>query len=401
MTKIIKKTKTKETFPPMKNNERLSLFMNEQKNLADGLINIATALNSSLDLEEVLEFILVNLNQVVSYDTANIMLVDEKDGLTARIEATRGYKERGLQGYTETVALKINDVLTLRTMAQSGKPYTVSNTSQDLNWIAYKPTEWIRSYVAAPICVKEKIIGFLNLNSEQPGFYTIEKSERLQGFSEQAGIAISQAKLMRDLQRAHRELEKAYESTLWGWSKALELRDQETEGHCQRVQVLTIKLSCRMGIKDPELKYIKYGALLHDIGKIGIPDSILNKPTSLTDEQWKVMRMHPLYAYKILNQIEYLAPSIDIPYCHHEKWDGSGYPRHLKKEEIPLPARIFSIVDVWDGITSARSYHPPWDRQVALNYIKEQSGKHFDPHVVDVFLKMIGEPDVNDDTNVL
>jgi HD-GYP domain-containing protein (c-di-GMP phosphodiesterase class II) len=388
-------------FSQMENSERLALFMNEQKNLADGLINIATALNSSLNLEEVLEYILINLNQVVPYNTANIMLVDEKDGQTTRIEATRGYKERGLLGYTETVAIQINETLTLKTMAQTGKPYTVTDTSLDADWIAYKQTDWIKSYVAAPICVKAKIIGFLNLNHEQPGFYTSEKAERLQGFSEQAGIAISQAKLMRDLQIAHRELEKAYESTLQGWSKALELRDQETEDHCHRVEELTIKLSCRMGIKEPELTQIRYGVYLHDIGKIGIPDSILKKTSSLNDEQWKIMRMHPLYAYNILNQIEYLALSIDIPYCHHEKWDGTGYPRNLKQEEIPLAARIFAIVDVWDAITHDRIYHSAWDREKAVKYIKEQSGKHFDPHVVEVFIKMIQESDSKDKNDAI
>jgi hypothetical protein len=386
--KSVNKTKDLSS---IKNTERLSLFMNEQKSLADGLINIAAALNSSLGQKEVLELILINLNQIVPYDTANIMLVDEINGSSAQIEATRGYKERGLQNYTETVVIKIDDVLTLKTMAQTGKPYTVSDTSRDPNWIAYKPTEWIKSYMAAPICVKGKIIGFLNLNHEQPGFYTSEMSERLQGFSEQSGIAISQAKLMKDLHRAHQQLERAYESTLQGWSKALELRDQETEDHCKRVRIMTEKLSCRMGIKEPELTHIRYGVYLHDIGKIGIPDSILKKTSALNDEQWKIMRQHPLFAYDILKQIEYLEPSIDIPYCHHEKWDGTGYPRRLKGEEIPLPARIFAIVDVWDAITHDRVYHTAWEEKKAISYIEEQSGKHFDPQVVEAFIKMMNK----------
>jgi len=382
----------------MENNERLTFFLNEQKSLADGLINIATALNSSLGLKEVLDYILVNLNQVVPYDTANIMLMDEKDELTARIEATSGYEERGLQDYIETVSIKINEVLTLKSMAQSGKPYTVPDTSLDPNWIPYKPTEWIKSYIASPIIVKTKIIGFLNLNSNVSNFYNKEKAERLLGFSEQAGIAISQAKLMHDLQKAHRELEKAYESTLKGWSKALELRDQETEDHCHRVEILTYKLSCRMGIHEPVLTQIRYGVYLHDIGKIGIPDSILKNTSTLTDEQWDIMRQHPVYAYNILNQIEYLAPSIDIPYCHHEKWDGTGYPRRLKGENIPLAARIFAIVDVWDAITHDRVYHKAWDVDQAITFIKEQSGKHFDPQVVEFFVKMIVENGEKDES---
>lgn len=191
------------------------------------------------------------------------------------------------------------------------------------------------------------------------------------------------------LQKAHQRLLEAYSATIEGWSHAMDLRDQETEGHSQRVTELTLKLAQTFGIEGDELVNIRHGALLHDMGKLGIPDSILQKPAKLTDEEWVKMRTHPQLAYNMLYPVEYLRPALDIPFCHHEKWDGSGYPRGLKGDQIPLSARIFAIVDVWDAVTSDRPYRPAWSREQALNYIREQSGTHFDPQIVEQFFKLI------------
>jgi len=169
------------------------------------------------------------------------------------------------------------------------------------------------------------------------------------------------------------------------------LRDKETEGHSQRVADLSGRLAEMMGITGIDMVYMRRGALLHDIGKLGVPDSILLKPYKLTDEEWTVMHKHPQYAYDMIYPIEYLRPSLDIPYSHHEKWDGTGYPRGLKAEEIPITARIFAVVDVWDALTSDRPYRPAWDEAKALEYIREESGKHFDPQVVELFIKMMDE----------
>ena len=193
------------------------------------------------------------------------------------------------------------------------------------------------------------------------------------------------------LQEAHTQLLAAYEATIEGWSHAMDLRDHETEGHSQRVTDLTVKLAQAYGMNDEEIHHIKRGALLHDMGKIGVPDAILHKPDKLTDEEWKIMRKHPQFAYDMLYPIEYLRPALDIPYCHHEKWDGTGYPRQLKNTEIPLAARLFAIVDVWDAVTSDRPYRPAWSKEKALAHIREQSGKHFDPEVVEAFFKLVGE----------
>jgi putative nucleotidyltransferase with HDIG domain len=187
------------------------------------------------------------------------------------------------------------------------------------------------------------------------------------------------------------ELFMAYDATIEGWSRAMDLRDKETEGHTLRVTELTLRLAERMGIGAPAAIHIRRGALLHDIGKLGVPDSILHKPGKLTDEEWTVMRRHTESAREMLSPIVYLRPAIDIPYCHHEKWDGSGYPRGLKAEQIPIAARIFSVVDVWDALTSDRPYRPAWSREKTIEYIREQSGKHFDPRIVEAFLQLIAE----------
>jgi putative nucleotidyltransferase with HDIG domain len=181
----------------------------------------------------------------------------------------------------------------------------------------------------------------------------------------------------------------AYETTLEGWAKTLELRDRETEGHSQRVLDLTTRLARKLGVPDEEMIHLQRGALLHDIGKMGIPDSILMKEGSLSDEEWGVMKKHPIMAKDMLSSIPFLQNATDIPYCHHEKWDGSGYPNGLKENEIPLSARIFALVDVWDALRSDRPYRKAWSDDDSLDYIHEQSGRHFDPAVVKAFDEII------------
>jgi putative two-component system response regulator len=192
------------------------------------------------------------------------------------------------------------------------------------------------------------------------------------------------------LQDAHKDLLAAYEATIEGWSHAMDLRDHETEGHSQRVKELTIKMARMFGMSEEELVHVRRGALLHDMGKLGIPDSILQKKDQLSPAEWEIMRRHPQLAFDMLYPVEYLRQAaVEIPYCHHEKWDGTGYPRGLQGEEIPIAARLFAVVDVWDALTSDRPYRPAWTKEEAFNYIREQSGKHFDPQVVELFFKVV------------
>lgn len=196
-------------------------------------------------------------------------------------------------------------------------------------------------------------------------------------------------KAEREVGKMNSVLEKAYQTTLEGWSRALELKDKETEGHCRRVAELTIRAAREFGFTDQAVKYVYYGVLLHDIGKMGIPDEILKKHGELTARERTIIRQHPRLALEMLRDIEYLQPAVSIPYSHHENWDGTGYPQGLRGEAIPLSARIFSVVDNWDALTSDRSYRNAWSVEKTIGYIKEQSGKKFDPQVVDVFLHRV------------
>jgi putative nucleotidyltransferase with HDIG domain len=246
-------------------------------------------------------------------------------------------------------------------------------------------------YFIAPLIVKDELLGALEIYHRAPIIMKTEWLKFLETLAGQTAIAIDNATLFADLQRSNADLTQAYETTLEGWSTALDLRDKETEGHTKRVTEMTVRLAERMGVSPQELIQIRQGALLHDIGKMGIPDRILLKRDQLTDEEWVSMRMHPTYAFQMLKPIAYLRRALDIPYCHHEKWDGTGYPRGLRGEEIPLGARIFCIVDVYDALTSNRPYRSAWPKEKVLHHIQELSGSHFDPQVVEAFLKMMGE----------
>ena len=202
-------------------------------------------------------------------------------------------------------------------------------------------------------------------------------------------LLIDNTELLNSLQVSNAELVNEYEATLKGWMEALDVRNNETEGHTQRVTELSLKLASRMGIKDTEIVHFQRGALLHDIGKVAVSNTILNKPGPLTREEWSIIRKHPLFAFQLLSKSKFLIPALDIPYCHHEKWDGSGYPRGLKGEAIPLAARIFAIVDVWDALISDRPYRKAWTKSEAMAFMQEQSGKHFYPEVVSAFQVMI------------
>ena len=193
---------------------------------------------------------------------------------------------------------------------------------------------------------------------------------------------------MRD---SNSQLILSYDATIAGWSRALDMRDRDTEGHAERVAELTVRLARAMGVPDGELVHIYRGALLHDIGKMGVPDNVLLKPGPLTDEEWKIMRRHPVNAYTMLAPIAHLQPALPIPYCHHERWDGTGYPRGLQGAEIPLPARIFAAVDVWDALCADRPYRAGWPPERVRQYIRSEAGSHFDPQVVEAFLALMAE----------
>jgi response regulator RpfG family c-di-GMP phosphodiesterase len=247
------------------------------------------------------------------------------------------------------------------------------------------------SYLTEPLVSTGKGLGVLEVYCRSRTEFAASDLTFLEALAGQAAIAIDNAALFNDLRRAHQNLTLAYDATLEGLARTMELRDYETGGHCDRVTEMTMRLGQRLGMTDQELEHLRRGALLHDIGKIGIPDSILLKPGPLTEEEWEIMRQHPDKAFQLLAPIAYLKPALDIPYCHHEKWDGSGYPRGLAGEVIPLGGRIFAIVDVWDALSSDRPYRLAWPPEKIIDYLKEEAGKHFDPRLVEAFLEILAE----------
>jgi putative nucleotidyltransferase with HDIG domain len=319
-------------------------------------------------------------------DAADVLLLHPYQQ-TLQHAAGQGFRTRAIEG----ADVHMNDafagrcVMERRIIQVFDSAQIIENKPFTRLWL----DENFSNYICVPLIAKGEVKGVLEVYRRSQFIPNAEWLEFLETLAGQAAITIDNAQMFDNLQRVNMELAIAYDATIEGWSHAMDLRDKETEGHTQRVTELTILLAKAMGIKDKEILHIRRGALLHDIGKMGIPDHILLKEGPLTDEEWTIMRKHPLLAYEMIQPIRYLHQSLDIPLAHHEKWDGTGYPRGLKGEEIPLVARIFAIVDVWDAVTSSRPYRKAWSKKKTLAYIKEQSGKHFDPQVVDVFLSVI------------
>jgi HD-GYP domain-containing protein (c-di-GMP phosphodiesterase class II) len=248
----------------------------------------------------------------------------------------------------------------------------------------------IASFLAIPIHVKGHWRGVLWFDSADPEpAWEATDLGLLRTAARLIGAQMDRERDDRLLAQAHREISEAYEATLFGWATALELRERETAGHCRRVTDLTVAVARAGGLPENQIEHIRRGAMLHDIGKMAIPDSILLKPGPLRDEEWSVMRLHPDYALQMLAPISYLAPAVDIPFRHHERWDGSGYPGGLRGEEIPLPARLFAVVDVWDALTSDRPYRRAWSRERSRSYLRERSGHLFDPLAVELLLQVL------------
>lgn len=242
------------------------------------------------------------------------------------------------------------------------------------------------AYCAVPLIAKGQVKGVLEIFQGDGTLPYDEGMEFFEALASQAAIAIDNATLFNDLQISHTKLVIAYDSTIEGWGKALNLRDRETENHTLRVTELTVRVARSYGMSEKEIVYARRGSLLHNIGKMGVPDATLMKEGPLTPEEEAIMHRHPQYAFEILMPIAYLRSALDIPYCHHEKWDGTGYPRGLKGEQIPIAARIFALADIWDALISDRLYREAWSREKVEEYFRSQAGKHFDPHLVELFL---------------
>ncbi len=355
-----------------------------RKSQLTALMEIGSVINSSLGRERVLEEVMDSLIALMHAERGFLMLLDPKGKLRPQI--ARGIEHINLIQQAFDFSSTI-----VRRVADTGQPVLTTNAQEDprfedqVSVAVYQ----LRSIMCAPLKIKDQLIGVIYVdNRARTGMFHESDLDLMTAFANQAAVAIDNADLFDDLQKSNRNLERAYQATLEGWVHALDLRDKETEGHTQRVTILTERLARSMGVDGEALVHITRGALLHDIGKMGIPDSILLKKGDLTEDERIIVRKHPIYAYEMLNPIEFLHPAIDIPYCHHEKWDGTGYPRGLKGMEIPFAARIFPVIDVWDALISDRPYRKAVPPDEVRQYIQKDAGKHFDPHVVRAFMEM-------------
>ena len=366
---------------------RLHKRTEKQVKRLTALRNIDSAISANFDLQITLQLLIDHTVSQLGIDAANILLI---------AQTTKKMKYFVGSGFKTTrfhnTSLEEDEGLPYQAI-EKRKTQSITQPQNEKACLrkSWFIEEGFLDYYCVPLIAKGEILGVLEVFHQEALTPSLEWLDFLQALAGQAAIAIDNNYLFEELDSSHKELKRAYDTTLEGWGKALELRDEETQGHTVSVTELTLELARKMGISETELVHIYRGALLHDIGKMGIPDNILRKSGPLTKEEWKIMRQHPQFAYDMISSIPYLLPALDIPYCHHERWDGAGYPRGLKGEEIPLAARIFSVVDVWDALLSDRHYREAWERKTVVDYIKNESGSRLDPKIVTLFLSVVGE----------
>lgn len=357
------------------------------------LVIVSSALRTTPKVDEIIPLVVRYAVEIVGGDFGTIYQLEEATG---HLVSPGWFSlDRGLD-ITMPSGLSLRHVdgkgITGH-VAKTGQIHITEDLHEDpLAYILPQEAEVLRgarSGLSLPLLSQENVVGVLHIGLRKQHVFSETEIRLLTAIAEMAGSALHRANLYEQTVLQREELSRAYDNTLAGWARALELRDELTEGHTRRVTELTLDLARKMGISEEEIIQIRRGAILHDIGKMGIPDSILNKPGPLTAHEKRIMRMHPQYAYEMLSFIPFLQPALDIPYCHHEWWNGNGYPRGLKGEEIPLSARIFSVIDVWDALTSDRPYRLKWTQEKTLKYIQDGSGKQFDPRVVKAFLPLL------------
>lgn len=365
----------------LKANEQIE---NQVDRLA-ALRKIDLAITSSLDIQIALNVVLNQATSLLKVDAAAVLLLNHK---TRYLEFGygEGFNSNRMREVMVPVGRGLAGMIALE--RKGAGPVDLAH-SEEYTRQPLAAEEGFVQYYGLPLLARGRLHGVLEVYNRGPRDYSLDWVDFLESLAGQAAIAIDNFKLYEELQRTNLELSMAYDATLEGWSHALELRDRETDGHSQRVTRLAIELAVELGLPEEELIHFRRGTLLHDIGKMGVPDSILLKPGPLDEAEWQVMRQHPLYAYDMLWPIRYLRPALDIPLHHHERWDGSGYPHGLSGEQIPLPARIFAVVDVWDALCNNRPYRQAWSIDRVKQYLRDESGRLFDPVVVEVFLNIL------------
>lgn len=358
-------------------NARLFSEANSRLERLRALREIDKTITAGHDLQSTLDTILDQVIGHLHVDAADILLYDDE---LQRLEFAAGRMPG--ETHSSSVRLSASDIQRIRSQ-HTGPQLKGFKRPKSLDDAGYT------TYHAVPLVAKGNTKGVLEIFHRESVTPNAEWLEFLEALAGQAAIAIDNVSLFEETSRANREVRDAYDAIIEGWARALALRDIETVGHTRRVTEMTVRLARRMGIRESELVHVRRGAILHDIGKIGIPDEILLKPGPLTEEEREIMRKHPLYAYELISSIAYLEPAHHIPYYHHERWDGTGYPHGLAGSDIPKAARIFAVADVFDALTSDRPYRDAWSESDAITYLRAQSGQHFDPDVIEVFLELL------------
>ena len=362
------------------------LFEETERRLRNlqALRKIDRAITASLDKRVTFDILLDQVRAELRVDAADLLLLDQRTPVLT-LAAASGFRSQEIR--TTAVRLGEDDAgiaaLERRTVIGSA-----ASEGAHSRWTSLAAAEGFAWRAATSLVSKGQVKGVLEVFHRTPFEPDDDWLAFLEILGGQAALALDSASLFEDLERSNIELKLAYDATIEGWSHALDLRDRETEGHTQRVTELTVRLARAMGMKEEDLAHLRRGALLHDIGKMGVPDAILHKSGPLTDEEWEVMRKHPTYALELLYPIRYLRPALDIPYAHHEKWDGTGYPRGRKGEQIPMAARIFTVVDVWDALRSDRPYRSAWPADRVREHLRARAGTDFDPRTVERFLAL-------------
>lgn len=352
------------------------------------LRDIDISITGTFDLRLSLSTVITHTMAELGVDAASVLVLNQHSHILT-LAAGRGFRTRS----PETARIRLGESFAGRA-ALERRVVQIHNRAEEQvepHFAGLWMAEGFVTYYGVPLIVKGQVVGVLEVFHRKPFEADEDWLQFLEALAGQTAIAVDNAQLFQHLQRSNMDLMLAYDATIEGWSRALDLRDKETEGHTLRVTELTERLAQAIGISEAEIVHIRRGALLHDIGKMGVPDNILLKPDKLSDEEWVIMRRHPQLAFEMLSPIAFLRPALDIPGCHHEKWDGTGYPRGLKGEQIPLSARLFAVVDVWDALRSDRPYRAAWSEEKTLAHIQALSGTHFDPKAVEVFLRVIGE----------
>ncbi len=360
--------------------------LQQQLKQLSALRAIDLAIASGLDLNLLLSILLDQVTSLLRVDAADILLLKTETN-TLNFSSGKGFDTSTLQH----TRLKLGDD-DAGIAALERRMVTISNLAAAKTKFArahFFERERFVTYYGVPLMAKGRTLGVLEIFHRSPLDPDGDWLEFLNTIAGQAAIAIDSAMMFKDLQRSNVELGLAYDATIEGWVRTLDIRDKEIEGHTRRVTELAVKLAMAVGIDNENIVNIRRGAILHDIGKVAIPDQILFKPGPLTDDEWKVMRKHPSIAVDLLSPISHLAPALDIPRWHHEKWDGTGYPDRLQGDQIPYSARLFAVIDVYDALISDRPYRSAWRKEDAIRYIENQSGKHFDPRVVLEFMKLV------------